>query len=56
MEPDDWPYVVYITCFRHKINQNVVRNIFSYLLKNGIAELKYVSRENGGEDPQYVLL
>ncbi|XP_065406605.1 lysine-specific demethylase 4C isoform X6 [Chrysemys picta bellii] len=24
MEPDDWPYVVYITCFRHKINQNVV--------------------------------
>uniref|UniRef100_A0A8C3THL4 [histone H3]-trimethyl-L-lysine(9) demethylase n=1 Tax=Chelydra serpentina TaxID=8475 RepID=A0A8C3THL4_CHESE len=22
MEPDDWPYVVYITCFRHKINQN----------------------------------
>ncbi|KAM6035803.1 lysine-specific demethylase 4C isoform 4-T8 [Theristicus caerulescens] len=23
MEPDDWPYVVYITCFRHKINQNV---------------------------------
>lgn len=33
MEPDDWPYVVYITCFRHKINQNVVRNMFSYLLK-----------------------
>ncbi|KAM9587698.1 lysine-specific demethylase 4C isoform 2-T3 [Morphnus guianensis] len=23
MEPDDWPYVVYITCFRHKINQNM---------------------------------
>uniref|UniRef100_A0A8D2QPX5 [histone H3]-trimethyl-L-lysine(9) demethylase n=1 Tax=Zosterops lateralis melanops TaxID=1220523 RepID=A0A8D2QPX5_ZOSLA len=23
MEPDDWPYVVYITCFRHKINQSV---------------------------------
>ncbi|XP_032062117.1 lysine-specific demethylase 4C isoform X2 [Aythya fuligula] len=23
MEPDDWPYVVYITCCRHKINQNV---------------------------------
>ncbi|XP_065716635.1 lysine-specific demethylase 4C isoform X4 [Patagioenas fasciata] len=23
MEPDDWPYVVYITCSRHKINQNV---------------------------------
>ncbi|KYO20862.1 lysine-specific demethylase 4C isoform A [Alligator mississippiensis] len=23
MEPDDWPYVVYITCFRHKISQNV---------------------------------
>ncbi|XP_066470002.1 lysine-specific demethylase 4C isoform X2 [Tiliqua scincoides] len=23
MEPDDWPYVVYITCFRHKINQTV---------------------------------
>uniref|UniRef100_A0A5F8GPU4 [histone H3]-trimethyl-L-lysine(9) demethylase n=1 Tax=Monodelphis domestica TaxID=13616 RepID=A0A5F8GPU4_MONDO len=23
MEPDDWPYVVNITCFRHKINQNV---------------------------------
>ncbi|XP_042706356.2 lysine-specific demethylase 4C isoform X2 [Chrysemys picta bellii] len=26
MEPDDWPYVVYITCFRHKINQNVSRD------------------------------
>ncbi|MEE6459141.1 hypothetical protein FKM82_000554 [Ascaphus truei] len=25
MEPDDWPFVVYITCFRHMINQNVVR-------------------------------
>ncbi|NWR74118.1 KDM4C demethylase, partial [Centropus unirufus] len=23
MEPGDWPYVVYITCFRHKIKQNV---------------------------------
>ncbi|XP_042307479.1 lysine-specific demethylase 4C isoform X3 [Sceloporus undulatus] len=23
MEPDDWPYVVYITCLRHKISQNV---------------------------------
>ncbi|XP_009901191.2 lysine-specific demethylase 4C [Dryobates pubescens] len=23
MEPHDWPYVVYITCFRHKSNQNV---------------------------------
>ncbi|XP_054842614.1 lysine-specific demethylase 4C [Eublepharis macularius] len=23
MEPDDWPYVVYITCFRHKMHQNV---------------------------------
>ncbi|NXJ99466.1 KDM4C demethylase, partial [Corythaixoides concolor] len=23
MEPDDWPYVVYVTCFRHKTNQNV---------------------------------
>ncbi|XP_061200027.1 lysine-specific demethylase 4C-like [Neopsephotus bourkii] len=23
MAPDDWPYVVYVTCFRHKINQNV---------------------------------
>uniref|UniRef100_A0ABM5FS59 [histone H3]-trimethyl-L-lysine(9) demethylase n=1 Tax=Pogona vitticeps TaxID=103695 RepID=A0ABM5FS59_9SAUR len=23
MEPDDWPYVVYITCFRHKISQTV---------------------------------
>uniref|UniRef100_A0A8C0ET67 [histone H3]-trimethyl-L-lysine(9) demethylase n=1 Tax=Bubo bubo TaxID=30461 RepID=A0A8C0ET67_BUBBB len=22
MEPVDWPYVLYITCFRHKINQN----------------------------------
>ncbi|KAM9587699.1 lysine-specific demethylase 4C isoform 3-T4 [Morphnus guianensis] len=26
MEPDDWPYVVYITCFRHKINQNMSRD------------------------------
>ncbi|XP_029814883.1 lysine-specific demethylase 4C isoform X2 [Manacus vitellinus] len=23
MEPDDWPFVVYMTCFRHKINHNV---------------------------------
>ncbi|KAM9330679.1 lysine-specific demethylase 4C [Gastrophryne carolinensis] len=23
MEPDDWPFVVYITCFRHMINQNL---------------------------------
>ncbi|XP_060055531.1 lysine-specific demethylase 4C isoform X2 [Erinaceus europaeus] len=23
MEPDDWPYVVNITCFRHKINPNL---------------------------------
>ncbi|KAG9486718.1 hypothetical protein GDO78_006869, partial [Eleutherodactylus coqui] len=23
MEPDDWPFVVYITCFRHMINQNM---------------------------------
>ncbi|XP_034358121.1 lysine-specific demethylase 4C isoform X2 [Arvicanthis niloticus] len=23
MEPDDWPYVVNITCFRHRINSNV---------------------------------
>ncbi|XP_029461035.1 lysine-specific demethylase 4C isoform X2 [Rhinatrema bivittatum] len=22
MEPSDWPHVIYITCFRHKINQN----------------------------------
>uniref|UniRef100_A0A4W3HMI7 [histone H3]-trimethyl-L-lysine(9) demethylase n=1 Tax=Callorhinchus milii TaxID=7868 RepID=A0A4W3HMI7_CALMI len=24
MEPDDWPYVVLITCFRHKTNPSVV--------------------------------
>uniref|UniRef100_A0ABK0LY05 [histone H3]-trimethyl-L-lysine(9) demethylase n=1 Tax=Rattus norvegicus TaxID=10116 RepID=A0ABK0LY05_RAT len=23
MEPDDWPYVVNITCFRHRVNSNV---------------------------------
>ncbi|XP_008825777.1 lysine-specific demethylase 4C isoform X2 [Nannospalax galili] len=23
MEPDDWPYVVNITCFRHKVNTNL---------------------------------
>ncbi|KAM4810243.1 lysine-specific demethylase 4C isoform 1-T1 [Rhinophrynus dorsalis] len=23
MEPDDWPFVVYISCFRHMINQNM---------------------------------
>ncbi|XP_039240440.1 lysine-specific demethylase 4C isoform X4 [Pipra filicauda] len=23
MEPDDWPFVVYMTCFRHKKNHNV---------------------------------
>lgn len=28
MEPDDWPFVVYITCFRHMINQNLVRTYF----------------------------
>lgn len=27
MEPDDWPYVVNITCFRHKVNPNVVRSL-----------------------------
>uniref|UniRef100_A0A8C0ESS5 [histone H3]-trimethyl-L-lysine(9) demethylase n=1 Tax=Bubo bubo TaxID=30461 RepID=A0A8C0ESS5_BUBBB len=26
MEPVDWPYVLYITCFRHKINQNARPN------------------------------
>ncbi|XP_016869987.1 lysine-specific demethylase 4C isoform X1 [Homo sapiens] len=26
MEPDDWPYVVNITCFRHKVNPNVSRD------------------------------
>ncbi|DAA26934.1 TPA: lysine (K)-specific demethylase 4C [Bos taurus] len=26
MEPDDWPYVVNITCFRHKINPNVEKS------------------------------
>lgn len=51
MEPDDWPYVVYITCLRHKINQSVVRNLFPYLLKSGIAELKYVSIEHGRRGP-----
>jgi hypothetical protein len=25
MEPDDWPYVVNITCFRHKVLPNLVR-------------------------------
>lgn len=52
MEPDDWPYVVYITCSRHKINQNVVRNLFPSFL---IAELKYVSGENGRKDPHHIL-
>jgi len=55
MEPDDWPYVVYITCFRHKINQNVVRNLFPYLLRKGIAELKYFSRANGRKELHNVL-
>ncbi|XP_032859633.1 lysine-specific demethylase 4C isoform X2 [Tyto alba] len=26
IEPVEWPYVLYVTCFRHKINQNVRRN------------------------------
>ncbi|KAL0607306.1 Lysine-specific demethylase 4C [Plecturocebus cupreus] len=26
MEPDDWPYVVNITCFRHKVIPNVIQN------------------------------
>lgn len=29
--------------------------VFLFVKKNGIAELKYVSRENGAEDPHYVL-
>uniref|UniRef100_A0A8C5RGZ1 [histone H3]-trimethyl-L-lysine(9) demethylase n=1 Tax=Laticauda laticaudata TaxID=8630 RepID=A0A8C5RGZ1_LATLA len=26
MEPDDWPYVVYITCFRHKISSQILED------------------------------
>ncbi|XP_058025983.1 lysine-specific demethylase 4C isoform X1 [Ahaetulla prasina] len=35
MEPDDWPYVVYITCFRHKINQNVKTKPFEKAVSVG---------------------
>ncbi|XP_032069074.1 lysine-specific demethylase 4C [Thamnophis elegans] len=35
MEPDDWPYVVYITCFRHKISQNVKTKPFEKAVSVG---------------------
>ncbi|XP_044302036.1 lysine-specific demethylase 4C isoform X1 [Varanus komodoensis] len=35
MEPDDWPYVVYITCFRHKISQNVKTKAFEKAITAG---------------------
>ncbi|XP_033029798.1 lysine-specific demethylase 4C isoform X3 [Lacerta agilis] len=35
MEPDDWPYVVYITCFRHKISQNVKTKAFEKMVSAG---------------------
>ncbi|XP_077777658.1 lysine-specific demethylase 4C isoform X3 [Podarcis muralis] len=35
MEPDDWPYVVYITCFRHKISQNVKTKAFEKTVSAG---------------------
>lgn len=30
MEPDDWPYVVNITCFRHRVNSNAVRSALPF--------------------------
>ncbi|XP_078241168.1 lysine-specific demethylase 4C isoform X3 [Pogona vitticeps] len=35
MEPDDWPYVVYITCFRHKISQTVKTKPFEKAVSVG---------------------
>ncbi|XP_077201072.1 lysine-specific demethylase 4C isoform X2 [Paroedura picta] len=35
MEPDDWPYVVYITCFRHKINQDVKMKVLEKAVSAG---------------------
>ncbi|XP_053147903.1 lysine-specific demethylase 4C isoform X3 [Hemicordylus capensis] len=35
MEPDDWPYVVYVTCFRHKVNQNVRTKAFEKAISVG---------------------
>ncbi|KAJ7335481.1 hypothetical protein JRQ81_013422 [Phrynocephalus forsythii] len=35
MEPDDWPYVVYITCFRHKISQTVKTKAFEKAVSVG---------------------
>ncbi|XP_061485531.1 lysine-specific demethylase 4C isoform X2 [Rhineura floridana] len=35
MEPDDWPYVVYITCFRHKVGQNVKTKAFEKAVSVG---------------------
>nr|XP_003216616.1 PREDICTED: lysine-specific demethylase 4C isoform X1 [Anolis carolinensis]XP_008101557.1 PREDICTED: lysine-specific demethylase 4C isoform X1 [Anolis carolinensis] len=35
MEPDDWPYVVYITCFRHKISQIVKSKVLEKAVSVG---------------------
>ncbi|KAG3287207.1 lysine demethylase 4C, transcript variant X1 [Ictidomys tridecemlineatus] len=35
MEPDDWPYVVNITCFRHKVNPNVKSKAFEKAISVG---------------------
>uniref|UniRef100_A0A2K6BF51 [histone H3]-trimethyl-L-lysine(9) demethylase n=1 Tax=Macaca nemestrina TaxID=9545 RepID=A0A2K6BF51_MACNE len=35
MEPDDWPYVVNITCFRHKVNPNVKPKVCEKVISVG---------------------
>ncbi|XP_058157820.1 lysine-specific demethylase 4C isoform X2 [Dasypus novemcinctus] len=35
MEPDDWPYVVNITCFRHKVNPNVKSKVCEKAISMG---------------------
>ncbi|XP_044898918.1 lysine-specific demethylase 4C isoform X10 [Felis catus] len=48
MEPDDWPYVVNITCFRHKVNPNVMNKLRLIKVQDPkITQLKSKAGEKG---------
>nr|XP_012422036.1 PREDICTED: lysine-specific demethylase 4C isoform X1 [Odobenus rosmarus divergens] len=48
MEPDDWPYVVNITCFRHKVNPNVMNKLrLINVQDHKITQLKSKAGEKG---------
>jgi len=48
MEPDDWPYVVNITCFRHKVNPNVMNKLRLIKVQDHkITQLKSKAGEKG---------